>query len=166
MISNPAFVARIAPLLASVAMIFASAECCSGGPAPVKTPVPTETPTCKMDFTSPNGGAALPATGPVIFSWNPVAASSFYILSVNLPGNAGKVSWNMTTTSRTLYMDSFTTNGSYSANVQARDNNSDILCQANISFSIEPKVKAKKNHQPAASSVPPAAPPIVIKPVP
>ena len=157
MISNPAFVARLAPLLASAAMLMASAQCCGSNASP-PPPIPTETPTCHMHFTSPDSGAALAGNGPVDFAWTPVPNASYYIFTVNLPGNGGQTSWNMTSTSRTLYMEAFSTDGSYSAHVQARDTSADILCEANLNFSKDPKAKIEKNNGGSPAQVNPANP--------
>ena len=132
-------------MLASAAMLIASSECCSTG-SPAATPVPTETPTCNMHFTSPDAGAVLAGNGPVDFAWISVSNSSYCILTFNLPGNGGQSTWNMTSTSRTLYIENFTTGGSYSAHVQARDTRADILCEANLNFSKDPKAKIEKNN--------------------
>jgi hypothetical protein len=157
MISNPAFVTRLAPLLASAALLMASAQCCESA-TPPSPPIPSETPTCSMHFTSPNSGAALAGNGPVDFSWTSVPNASYYIFTVNLPGNGGQSSWNMTSTSRTLYMENFTTSGSYSAHVQARDTSADILCEANLNFSKDPKAKIEKNNGSSPAQVNPVAP--------
>ena len=168
MISNPAFVARLAPLLATTAMLMASAQCCGSNVSPPSPtpPIPTETPTCHMHFTSPDSGAALAGNGPVDFAWTSVPNASYYIFTVNLPGNGGQASWNMTSTSRTLYMEAFSTDGSYSAHVQARDTSADILCEANLNFSKDPKAKIEKNNGGSSSQVNPVNPVAPLRTVP
>ncbi len=146
------FAKKFAPLLASLILI---GSCCFLYNPPTPPPPPTATPACTLSFISPSNGAALPETGPVNFSWTAVSRASYYILSVNLPGGGGKQNFTVNGTSRILYMDNFPEDGSFSAEVLARDSDGDNMCQAEIQFiknppaTLVPTPKPKKNEKPA-----------------
>ena len=152
---------KFAPLLASLVMI---GSCCSlydQPPAPyIQPPVTPATPACTMHFTSPKSAAVLAASGPVDFSWTLVPKASYYILSLSVPNAADNVNWNVNGTSRTLYMESFSA-GNFSAHVQVRDTDANILCEAVLHFSTA-AADPKKKDNPGAP--PPQPPPGVTVP--
>ena len=149
------FARRLAPLIASVAMIGSCCYLYDLPPAATATPPPSPTPACHMSFTNPTSAASLSDTAAVDFSWNSVPKAAFYLLSLDVPGGVGKVLFTVHGTDRTLYMDSFQ-DGSFHADVQARDGDNNILCEATLQFTSAKDVKAKKkNNSPSASPVPP-----------
>jgi hypothetical protein len=165
------FAKKFAPLIAVASLIAASCTCWSfnGPPVTPTVPPPTTTPACTLSFISPSNGATLPETGPVNFAWTAVAQATYYILSVDLPGGGGKQNFTINGTSKTLYMDDFPEDGSFSAEVLARDSSGDNMCQAEIQFiknppaTLVPTPKPKKNQK----SIPPASPPpVIIQPLP
>src|SRR5690348_17215925 len=117
MFSNPGFMIRVAPLFASLALMF---SCCYlyDTPLATPTPAPTATPACTMHFTHPANGAALPLGSLTTFSWTSVAKASTYFFAETGPGdNGGQVIFPTTNTSWPVYPNAL---GTYSALVQAR----------------------------------------------
>ena len=137
MLSNPGFVVRFAPILASLALMF---SCCYLYDIKPPTPVtpPSATPACKMSFTNPHDGAQLLAGGLVTFSWTSVAHAKFYILGINTPGNSGNPNNYPVSNGASWPVDlgGIGGPGSYTATVQSRDADQNILCQAEIHFTL------------------------------
>lgn len=158
------FARKFAPLLASIFMV---GSCCYlyDLPLPTPPPPPTTAPSCQISFTNPNSGEALPAKGAVTFSWTSVSNAEVYILSLDAPGGGSPNNYDVHDTSRVIYMDAFQS-GNFSAVVQARNGNSDILCQAKIQFTTNQTVKAKKGGPANPATPPPALPPPVFLPPP
>src|SRR5689334_7334583 len=136
MFSNPGFVIRVAPLLASLMLVFSCCYLYDIHP-PTPTPVPTATPACTMHFTHPANGAELPVGSSTDFSWTSVAKATHYIFSLSGPGNgASPVNYPTNNTTWPVYIDNLGGVGSYTASVQSRDADANILCQAHIQFTV------------------------------
>ena len=137
MLSNPGFVVRFAPLLASLALIFSCCYLYDIKP-PTPTPALTPTPACAMSFTNPIDGEVFAPGGLVTFSWKAVAKAKLYILSISGPGNNGS-SFNYPVSNGTSWpvdMGSIGGDGTYTAAVQSRDADQNILCQTQIHFKL------------------------------
>ncbi len=159
---------RASPLIALVALV---AGCCDGchpappgsTPTPSETPIPTETPTCAMAFTNPAPGAALPPVGGVDFIWTNIPAASYYLLQLTVPGGVQPTSYTVHGNKRTIYMESFSIQGNFTAMVQARSPSADILCQASMAFSVQPP-QPKSHKAPNPGTTPGLPPPVFILP--
>jgi len=133
---SSALMIRFAPLLATLALIF---SCCYlyDIPIPTPTPAPTAVPVCTMHFTKPANGAVLQADSQVDFAWTSVSKATLYIFSESGPGaNGSKSNYPTKNTSWPLELSALGGPGNYTAAVQARDSDSNILCQAQLQFSI------------------------------
>ncbi len=152
---------RASPLIAMVALV---AGCCDGFgsiPPATATPTiaPTETPACALAFTNPAPNAALSPVGAVDFTWTNIANAAFYYLTFNVPGGTEPTTFTVHGNKRTVYMESFPLAGNFTARVQARDVDNDILCTASIAFSMQQPVP--KSHKVPNPGTTPGLPPPV-----
>jgi len=110
-------------------------------PTPTNTPTPTPTETATptpipcFKLLTPENETNLPATGKVIFTWEPMPGAAGYRLEFILP-NGVLVPFEVTDTRYARYIESFPMGGVFTWRVSAFDPNGVLLCiTAPFSFS-------------------------------
>ncbi len=96
---------------------------------PTMTPTCTPTPGCALQLLSPANGAALPASGAVIFSWNSYSGAAKYQLQV-ISINGAINTFETNGTSLRLYIENLPAAGTYSWQVSALDAQGQVICRS------------------------------------
>ena len=148
-------------MILPLAFAIISVGCCGSQAALQPTLQPTETNACTLTILTPKAGSPLPASGPIVFTWTSIP-NAFYLFKITSPNNVSVGDWSVHTNTRTVMAESLGDPGTYTFLVQARDNNSDILCQASLSLSpLQTESLTIHNPTPAAPTEAPKPIPLV-----